>query len=66
VGLILEATAVRIFVVDGGSATLPTLLNPPPMAIGGRGLSIVRTLSRDWGVQETGSGNTVFGVLNLA
>ncbi|HEY7045083.1 MAG TPA: ATP-binding protein [Nocardioidaceae bacterium] len=66
VGLAVEDAAVRLYVVDGGSATLPTLLNPPPMALGGRGLSIVRTLTRDWGVHETLSGNTVFGVLNLA
>ncbi len=66
VGLRVEADTVRLFVVDGGSPTLPTLLNPPPLALGGRGLSIVRTLTRDWGVHETGTGNTVFGVLALA
>jgi anti-sigma regulatory factor (Ser/Thr protein kinase) len=66
VELILEARSLRICVVDGGSVTLPTLLHPPPMSVGGRGLSIVRTLTQNWGVQETGSGNTVYGVLSLA
>jgi anti-sigma regulatory factor (Ser/Thr protein kinase) len=66
VGLVIDRETLRLFVVDGGSVTLPTLLNPPLLSIGGRGLSIVRTLTRDWGVQETGAGNTVFGVLSLA
>jgi anti-sigma regulatory factor (Ser/Thr protein kinase) len=62
----LDPTSIRICVVDGGSATLPTLQHPPPMSVGGRGLSIVRTLTQNWGVQESRSGNTVFGVLNLS
>lgn len=65
VELLLEAQSLRICVVDGGSVTLPTLLHPPPMSVGGRGLSIVRTLTQNWGVQESGSGNTVYGVLSL-
>lgn len=66
VGLEIAHDSVRIFVVDGGSATLPTLLSPPPLSLGGRGLSIVRTLTRQWGVHETRDGNTVFGVLDRA
>lgn len=66
VGLDVADVSVRVFVVDGGSATLPTLLSPPPLSLGGRGLSIVRTLTRQWGVQETRKGNTVFGVLDRA
>jgi anti-sigma regulatory factor (Ser/Thr protein kinase) len=62
----LEPKSIRICVVDGGSATLPTLQHPPPMSVGGRGLSIVRTLTQNWGVQESHSGNTVFGVLHLS
>lgn len=65
VRLVLDAGSIRIAVVDGGSATLPTLLHVPPMSIGGRGLAIVRTLTRDWGVHESRAGNTVFGVLAL-
>ncbi len=65
VNLTLDDASIRICVVDGGSATLPTLLHAPPMAVGGRGLAIVRTLTRDWGVKESRTGNTVFGVLAL-
>jgi anti-sigma regulatory factor (Ser/Thr protein kinase) len=63
VGIEVGADSVRIWVSDGGSATLPTLVSPPVMSPSGRGLSIVRTLTRSWGVQERPSGNTVFGVL---
>ena len=61
----VEADSVRLEVSDGGSATLPTLLHPPALALSGRGLTIVRTLTREWGVHETADGNTVFGVLAL-
>jgi anti-sigma regulatory factor (Ser/Thr protein kinase) len=57
--------SIRIAVSDGGSATLPTLLHPPELALSGRGLTIVRTLTSEWGVSETPHGNTVFGVLSL-
>lgn len=62
----IEADSVRLAVSDGGSATLPTLLHPPDLALGGRGLTIVRTLTREWGVREDADGNTVFGVLAIA
>lgn len=69
-GLILRLEllpdAVRLSVCDGGSATLPTLLHPPELALSGRGLTIVRTLTREWGVREGVDGNTVFGVLAIA
>jgi anti-sigma regulatory factor (Ser/Thr protein kinase) len=55
---------VTISVADGGSATLPTLITPLPLDPGGRGLAIVRTLTRRWGVREELSGNIVFGVLD--
>lgn len=62
----MQPDSVRLSVSDGGSATLPTLLHPPDLALGGRGLTIVRTLTREWGVREGADGNTVFGVLALA
>lgn len=69
-GLVLtldvQPDAVRLSVSDGGSATLPTLLHAPGLAPGGRGLTIVRTLTREWGVREGAQGNTVFGVLGTA
>jgi serine/threonine-protein kinase RsbW len=57
--------AVRVAVADGGSATVPALLHAPDLASSGRGLRIVRTLTREWGVREDDRGNTVFAVLAL-
>jgi len=62
----MQQDAVRLSVSDGGSATLPTLLHPPELAVSGRGLTMVRTLTREWGVREEEEGNTVFGVLAIA
>lgn len=58
--------AVRLAVADGGSATVPRLLNPASLATSGRGLGIVGTLTREWGVVGEDDGNTVFGVLSIA
>lgn len=63
VGIEVDDDSVRVWVSDGGSDTLPALVSSPVLAIRGRGLAIVRTLTRSWGVQERASGNTVFGVL---
>ncbi len=63
VALDIDSESVRVAVSDGGSVTLPTLLNPPPMAPKGRGLTIVGTLAHSWGVHEGTHGNTVYGVL---
>lgn len=69
-GLVLslevQPDSVRLSVSDGGSGTLPTLLHPPELAPHGRGLTLVRTLTREWGVREGAHGNTVFGVLGIA
>lgn len=63
VELAVTTDEVIIEVSDGGSATLPTLMTPPPLAVNGRGLGIVRNLARTWGVREGPSGNVVFGIL---
>ncbi|HET7172858.1 MAG TPA: ATP-binding protein [Nocardioidaceae bacterium] len=62
----IDDETVRVEVSDGGSATLPTLLHRHGLSVGGRGLVIVRTLTREWGVREGAAGNTVFGVLGRA
>jgi anti-sigma regulatory factor (Ser/Thr protein kinase) len=62
----MQPDSVRLSVSDGGSATVPTLLHAPDLALSGRGLTIVRTLTREWGVREGAEGNTVFGVLAIA
>jgi len=61
--LTVDEDRIRLAVVDGGSATLPTLRTPPELSTTGRGLSIVRTLTCEWGVREAETGNTVYGVL---
>ena len=55
---------VRLAVADGGSVTVPSLVSPTPTRVSGRGLSIVHSLTSDWGVQERADGNTVFGILS--
>ncbi|NJQ16685.1 ATP-binding protein [Streptomyces bohaiensis] len=42
---------VRISVTDGGGPTLPAPATPSVTARGGRGLAIIRSLARDWGVR---------------
>jgi serine/threonine-protein kinase RsbW len=64
VTMVLDNASVSIAVADGGGATVPTLVHQPALALGGRGLGIVRTLTRDWGVHAADEGNTVFGVLS--
>ncbi|MBL1067948.1 ATP-binding protein [Streptomyces sp. 7-21] len=45
--------AVTISVTDGGGPTRPLPASPSVTAKGGRGLTIIRALARDWGVSET-------------
>jgi serine/threonine-protein kinase RsbW len=66
VALVLDDESIVISVADGGAATVPSIVSPAPMARSGRGLGIVHTLTRDWGVKESSDGNTVFGVLARA
>jgi anti-sigma regulatory factor (Ser/Thr protein kinase) len=56
---------VRIAVTDGGSSTRPTPLHPSISALGGRGLSIVSTVAREWGVDDGPPGTTVWAELRL-
>lgn len=48
---------VRIAVTDGGASSRPLLINPPPTALGGRGLSIVDELAQSWGVEPADADN---------
>jgi anti-sigma regulatory factor (Ser/Thr protein kinase) len=68
IGIVLELDdqSIAISVADGGAATVPSIVSPAPLARSGRGLGIVHTLTRDWGVKETSDGNTVFGILGRA
>lgn len=70
-GELLEAmwvvgnASVEVAVSDGGSPTMPRAGEPSMVAIGGRGLSIVAHLSRDWGIRADGVGLTVWAVLDV-
>jgi serine/threonine-protein kinase RsbW len=64
--LVVDDSSVLLAVSDGGAVTVPSIVSPAPMARSGRGLGIVHTLTRDWGVRETPDGNTVFGILGRA
>jgi anti-sigma regulatory factor (Ser/Thr protein kinase) len=61
--MVVEPEAVSIEVADGGGRTQPRLVHAPLMSLGGRGLRIVHTVSRDWGVREAVGGKTVFAVV---
>ncbi len=56
----LEAEVLHIEITDGGSSTRPRAEVAPLSALGGRGLDIVRTVSRHWGVTEAGDSITVW------
>jgi anti-sigma regulatory factor (Ser/Thr protein kinase) len=61
----LGCEVVRIAVTDGGSNTRPTPVHPSASGLGGRGLSIVSSVAREWGVEDTAPGTTVWAVLRL-
>lgn len=56
----MDGEDVRIEVVDGGHAELhlPRPV-PPPSAVGGRGLLLVRDVSRRWGAGFDAQGRTL-------
>jgi PAS domain S-box-containing protein len=54
-----DGDVVRVEVGDGGAA-LPRRQQPPPEAVGGRGINIVATVAADWGVTRTPDGKRVW------
>lgn len=56
---------LTISVTDGGGPTRPLPATPSVTAHGGRGLSIITSLARDWGVEDRGDegGVTVWAVV---
>jgi anti-sigma regulatory factor (Ser/Thr protein kinase) len=54
---------VTIEVVDGDSTAQPLLRSPAGDDGGGRGLRIVETLAREWGVRATETGKIVWASL---
>lgn len=60
---------LTVSVTDGGGPTRPRTSTPSVTARGGRGLAIIATLARDWGVteesaDEPGDSVTVWAVLS--
>lgn len=56
----VKAGVVEVAVTDGGGPTTP---RPAPRSLWsatGRGLRIVRSLAREWGVRDEGGGRTVW------
>ncbi|WP_435244365.1 ATP-binding protein [Streptomyces sioyaensis] len=57
---------LTVAVTDGGSPTRPLPATPSVTARGGRGLAIIRSLAKDWGVRDTAVGEvTVWAALSL-
>ncbi|MFF4603997.1 ATP-binding protein [Streptomyces sp. NPDC001339] len=57
---------LTVAVTDGGGPTRPLPATPSVTAHGGRGLAIIRSLAKDWGVRDTATGEvTVWAVLSL-
>ncbi|MGW7572869.1 ATP-binding protein [Streptomyces sp. NPDC054765] len=57
---------LTVAVTDGGGPTRPLPATPSVTARGGRGLAIIRSLAKDWGVRDTIGGEvTVWAVLSL-
>lgn len=54
---------VTIAVTDGGGQTLPVPCSPSVTARGGRGLTIITALAREWGVDDVPGAVTVWAVL---
>jgi anti-sigma regulatory factor (Ser/Thr protein kinase) len=60
---LLFGGAVEIRVTDGGARTRPSERAAGPDSVDGRGLSIVTSLTRRWGVERDGIGQCVWAEL---
>ncbi|MFI0258901.1 ATP-binding protein [Streptomyces sp. NPDC017056] len=56
---------LTISVTDGGGATRPLPATPSVTAKGGRGLAIIRSLAKEWGVRDAEGEVTVWALLTL-
>jgi two-component sensor histidine kinase len=56
----IAADVLHIEITDGGSPTRPNAVIAAVSAVGGRGLDIVRTVCRQWGVTEEMDSVTVW------
>ncbi|MDQ1619047.1 MAG: hypothetical protein QOE19_1616 [Actinomycetota bacterium] len=56
----IRADVLHIEITDGGSTTRPNAVVAAVSALGGRGLDIVRSVCRQWGVTEADDSVTVW------
>jgi anti-sigma regulatory factor (Ser/Thr protein kinase) len=56
----IDEDRLRIEITDGGAVTRPNPAVATVFALGGRGLDIVRTISREWGVIQEDDTVTVW------
>ncbi|OKH99849.1 hypothetical protein A6A06_22600 [Streptomyces sp. CB02923] len=56
---------LTIAVTDGGGPTRPQPATPSVTAKGGRGLAIIRSIAKEWGVEDTEGEVTVWALLTL-
>jgi hypothetical protein len=62
----VDAEVLHIEITDGGAGTRPRAGVAALSALGGRGLDIVRTVSRHWGVTEGEGEVTVWAEVPLS
>jgi anti-sigma regulatory factor (Ser/Thr protein kinase) len=60
VGWSIRADVLHLEITDGGALTRPKAMVAAVSALGGRGLDIVRTVCRQWGVTEEPDAVTVW------
>ena len=60
VGWAIAHDCLHIEITDGGAVTRPNPAVATVFALGGRGLDIVRMISREWGVTQDGDSVTVW------
>lgn len=59
-----DGDRLRIAVADEGDGA-PTVKNPEPRSLSGRGLWIVEQLAHDWGIEASGGGKAVWFTVAL-
>jgi anti-sigma regulatory factor (Ser/Thr protein kinase) len=59
----LHQDCLHLEITDGGALTRPQAAAAAVSSLGGRGLDIVRTICREWGVTEEGNAVTVWADL---
>jgi anti-sigma regulatory factor (Ser/Thr protein kinase) len=61
----LEGGAVQVVVTDGGATTRPHIVAATVSSTGGRGLSIISDVARDWGVSDGEDETNVWAIVPI-